>query len=755
MSREQTSDELVIGRSRKRVEGRAKVMGVTAYTADLRFDRSAFARLVLSPFASARIVSYDLEAASRLPGVIGVFSASQLPRLNTSGPNQALACERVVYVGQPVVAVVAETEAVAADAVQLVDITYEPLVAITDPFAAMQPEAPLVMEEHAEPLVDDAGEHGADVVVAAASALPRNVTSIASVRHGNAAEALASAAFVVAGRYEVPSVHQGFMEPHSCTARSEPDGTLTIWTGTQSTFLTRTTVARLMGLADSQVRIVATPLGGGFGGKVCLLEPLVGLLARATGRTVHLQLNRNEEFLMGRACPGVVIDLQLASDAAGYLVAMIAKVVFDNGAGPGALGGLIGVFLGGSYRVPNLDITSYDVCTNKAPTAAYRAPGAPQAYFALELAMSELASKIGVDPIDLRVRNASREGDRRPDGTTWPRIGLAECLEVARNHPLRTSAVRANEGIGVAVGSVLGSPHPAAAGCRVEPDGEIVVSVGSVDITGTNTGLAMIAAEVLGVDPGRVRIQTGDSASAPYAGMAGGSKIIYTVGNAVAEAAADARYQLFEIASGYLEVAPEDLELSGQSIFVRGAPSRSVEIGQLARLASTAGRFAPIEGRGRVIVRDHAPMFTVHIAKVAVDRDTGDYAVTDYAAIQDVGKAINPAEIEGQIHGGALQGAARHLGEEMRYDQDGQLRTASFVDYAIPTIDQMPPIDVQLVEIPATGGPFGAKGVGEPPAVPGPAAIASALGAACGVWIKRLPVHPEDLRRALQEIAPA
>jgi len=272
-----------------------------------------------------------------------------------------------------------------------------------------------------------------------------------------------------------------------------------------------------------------------------------------------------------------------------------------------------------------------------------------------------------------------------------------------------------------------------------------------VDISGTDTTLAMIAAETFGVALERVRVESGNTATAPYAGMAGGSKIIYTVGPAVQQAAAEARRQLLDIAAEELEAAVEDLVIEDGEVRVAGVPGRALGIGHLAHLgAQFMGRYAPVLGQGRHVVTKQSPMFTVHLARVRVDRETGEWRLTSYAAIQDVGKALNPPEVAGQVHGGAAQSMGRALGEELAWDADGQLRTASFVDYALPTIDQVPEIGVELLEIPSLFGPFGAKGVGEPPAVPGPAAVANAIQAACGIRLTELPAQFTRLVRSMQ-----
>jgi len=729
----------VIGVAHRRLEGAGKVTGVTRFTADLQLPGLAHARLVLSPLPAARITRVDLEAARRAPGVLAAVGGADLPDLQLAGPELPLARDRVFFAGQPVVAIVAESEAQAADAAELVEVEYEPLPAAIDPHEAIASGAPVVLDQ-GEAGMDDAGAHGATGGGETSEARPPNVTGQVHFTEGDVGAALAGSAATVHRRYTLPAVHQGFIETHLAIARPEPDGELTVWTPTQGTFLTRKTIAGQLGLPVSGVRVVPMAVGGGFGGKVCLIEPLVALLARMVRRPVQLALTRTEEFAMGRGGPGSIVDLEVGVDAGGTLTGLRADVLFDNGAGHGGLGGLAGFFLGATYRLAAYDIRARDVATNKTPVTAYRAPGAPHCYFALESAMDELAERIGLDRIELRLRNAAREGDRRPDGQILPAIGLIECLEAARQHPLYAEPAADGEGVGVAVGGWGGGREPAAAGCRVEPDGSLVVHVGHNDISGTNTTMAMIAAETFGVPVDRVRIDQGDSASAPYAGMAGGSKITYTVGPAVQQAAAEARRQVLEIASEELEAAVEDLVIEDGEVRVAGVPGRSMSIGRLADLgAQFGGRYAPVLGQGRHVITKQSPMFTVHLARVRVDSETGEWRLTAYAAIQDVGRALNPPEVVGQVHGGAVQSLGRAFGEELAWDGEGQLRTASFVDYGLPSIDQVPDIGVELVEVPSPYGPFGAKGVGEPPAVPGPAAIANAIRAAGGPGVTEMP----------------
>jgi CO/xanthine dehydrogenase Mo-binding subunit len=731
----------LIGTRQRRIDGAAKVTGSARFAADLAFPGMLHARLVLSPVAAATILHADVAAAYRVPGVVTVILGSDLAV--APGPDAPLASGHVYYAGQPVAAVVADSEAAAADAAHLIDVHYEELPAVLDPIGAIERDAPAVLGDGPVGF-DDSAAHGAPAAATGDGVdHPANVTFRSELKAGNVDEALSAAAVVVRGTYYIPAVHQGFLEPHVAVAAVEPDGQVSIWTPTQGAFTTRSAVAAALGLAVSDVRIVPTEVGGGFGGKVILIEPLVALLAKHVKRPVRLVLTRSEEFLMGRHAQGFEIELEVGAGDNGKLSGLRARVLCDNGAGRGGIGRLAAATLAGTYRIDDYAIETLEVATNRAPVSAYRAPGATQAAFALECALDEISERLRIAPIELRILNAPTEGDPRPGGARWPRIGYLECLREAATHPIYTAPIAQHEAVGVAGGAWIGGLEPAAAACRVDSDGTALVHVGSSDITGTHTSMAMLVAEELSVRLDQVRIVQTDTVSAPYAGMAGGSKILYTVGLAVQLAAQDARRQLIEIATEELEADANDLELVDGMVRVRGVPARGRSIGELAGLATQfGGRYCPVLGQGRSAQRSPSPMFTVQIARVRTDPETGLWEITGFAAIQDVGRAINPAEIEGQIHGGALQAMGRALGEEMVWDGAGQLVTATFADYALPSIDQAPVVDVTLLEIPSASGPLGAKGVGEPPAIPGAAAVANAVSRASGRRVRSLPIDP-------------
>jgi CO/xanthine dehydrogenase Mo-binding subunit len=383
---------------------------------------------------------------------------------------------------------------------------------------------------------------------------------------------------------------------------------------------------------------------------------------------------------------------------------------------------------------------------------AYRAPTAPPAAFAVESLIDELARRLDMDPLDLRLRNVVGEGDANPAGQPFPIFGARQCLERIREHPLwsRRQELPEGEGIGAAIGWWPGGYEPAAAVCRLDADGNLTIITGAADMSGVESGFATIAAEAFGVDPDRVRVVRADTSSAPYAGTSGGSKVTYTVGRAVERAASEARERLLEIAAEELEIAPEDLEIVNGAIQPAGVPAKALPIDELApKILSFGGKYPPVEGHGRVALPP-APQSAAHLSHVRVDPDTGAVTLLAHVVAQDVGRALNPALVEGQMRGGTTQGLGWALLEELVHDAHGQLTTGTFVNYALPTAGIVPPIDTEIVEVPVPEGPYGAKGVGEAPVVGAPGAVANAVAAATGgrrVW--DLPMTPERVWRAM------
>lgn len=746
-----------LGKGRKLVEGHEKVTGQVKYTGDLQVPGMLYGQPLLSPYAHARIVSIDTSAARALPGVVAVLTAGDLAtrdRASSSRQTITLARDVVLFRGHPVAVVVAESEAAARDATDLVIVEYEPLPVVADIDTALAADAQLLWPNGVPKDGEDlTAAHGADMHDdSAGKRPPSNILDENHHQRGDLAAGFAQADVVVERTYETAIVHQGYLEPHAVVAEPDGRGGLTVYTSTQGQFGVRNEVARLLGLQRSKVTVVPMTVGGGFGAKYGILEPLVAATALAVNAPVRIVLTRSEDFLTTTPSPATRIELKVGATQDGTLTALQARVYLDNGLYPFALGGIVSTLLGGYYRCDNVQIDCFEVVTHKPQIGAYRAPGAPQATFALESTMDELAHRLERDPLEFRLQNAVRGGDLSGSGKPWPHIGLHLCLERLREHPLwqQRNALGPNEGLGIAIGGWPCAVSPAASVCRVDTDGTVRIHVGSVDISGTNSSFALVAAEILAIPPDQVEIVPGDTRSGPFAGPSGGSQITYGVAGAIANAAREAKRQLLEIAVDHFEARIEDLELRDGKVQVRGVPGQAVPIARLAQIAETKrGGPGPIVGEGRESISENAPGFVAHLAHVHVDPDTGRVTPLHYVAVQDVGFALNPLMVEGQIHGGSAQGIGYGLYEAMRYDTNGELLTATFMDYDLPKITALPPIEAIQLTNPSPYGPFGARGVGEPPITAGPAALANAVFAATGARIAELPLRDELVWRAL------
>ncbi|HEX2912091.1 MAG TPA: xanthine dehydrogenase family protein molybdopterin-binding subunit [Chloroflexia bacterium] len=747
-----------VGHSEKRIDGADKVTGLARFAADLNLPGLLHARPVLSLYAHARIVSINTEAASKVPGVVRVVTADDLPirpEKSESRKRNPLAKGEVLFYGQPVAIVLGETEAAARDGAELVEVEYEPLPVVTDIFEAMKPNSPLVQQKPAHGADEEAQMHNA----AAGSAsneeqieLPGNVSNHSHMKRGDVEAAFKEAAAISEHTFRVPAIYQSYIETQSCTAAPDPLGGMVLYTSTQAGFYCRDEVAGALGISPSKVKVVTMMVGGAFGAKFVVFEPMTAALAKLTGRPVRFSFYRMEDLQAANPVQYGIIEMKMGAKADGTICAMKAKVYFDSGIYPGSPFWAASM-LGMCYRIPNFDIEAFEILTHKVNNGAYRAPGAPQVTFATEVAVDELAHQLGRDPIEFRLQNCVVEGDVNNNDRQYPRIGLKECLETLQRHPLyqKRNQKGAGEGIGVAIGGWGGGLEPASALCRLENDGTFTIPVGVSDISGVSTSFKLIAAEVLGLSPDKVNVVLADTDSAPYAGGSGGSKTLFTVGAAVKKAAEDAAEQIKKIAAAELEAAPQDIELKDGKASVVGVPSKSVDLITIAKRSFSSGKAAgPVLGNGSSSINKSAPGFTAHLAHVKVDEDTGEVKVIDYVAIQDVGKAINPGEVEGQMHGGVTQGLGWALYEQLVYDNSGTLISGSFMDYALQNSEQTPNIEAILVEVPSEEGPFGARGVGEPPVVPGGGAVSNAIFDATGARVTSIPAIPQRVLEAIQ-----
>jgi CO/xanthine dehydrogenase Mo-binding subunit len=758
-----TRDVKGVGVSIPRPDGPEKVTGRVQYVADIQPKGLLHAKLLRSPHAHAKIVSIDTSAAKALPGVRAVLTAKDIPHLKKKAPTRAhavLAIDRAVFMGQPVAAVAADEPSIAEEALDLIKVEYEVLAASIDPLKAMLPGAPPVADAGTEADTSEALAHSAVAIAKSeAPAKAVNISQQARLTRGDPAKGFAESDHILEKTYRVPMVHQGYLEPHAVLAEWDRNGLLTLWASTQGSFNTRSEVADVLGIPENQIRVIPVECGGGFGGKIrALCEPITAVLAQVTKRPVRYVMTRREELQAGMPAPQVIIKLKTGVKRDGTLMALDAETVIDSGAFSGAVLAVSAVFLGSMYKWPSFDVRGFEVLTHKPSVAAYRAPVAPQTIFAIESQMEQIARDLDLDSVEFRMRHLIQEGDPMVNGQPWQNNGAKQVLSRIADHPhwkTRKQWVTAGKngkrrGVGLALGGWLGGLQPTGATVRLNPDGSLAVLTGQVDIAGTNISLAQIAASAYGVDTDLVRITTGDTDTAPMTGLSAGSKTIYTVGAAVLQAAEDARRQTFEIAAAELEASVHDLELVDGKVTVRGMPDKGITLATIGKKGNLyMSKTPPVLGKANPAFTQQAPGFAAQLARLEVDADTGEVTILDFVIVQDVGKAINPMGVEGQMQGGAVQSLGMALTEGLLFDDSGRLTNPSLLDYRKLTAADLPNLETIIVEVPAPAGPFGARGVGEPPIIPAPAAIANAIQNATGARLTELPMNPERIALAL------
>lgn len=745
-----------VGKPVRRIDAAGKVTGKTVYAGDMKLPHMLHAKVLGSPHAHARIKSIDAAAARSHPGVAAVITSAELLPYKVNESNRRgiiFPTAEVLFYGQPVAAVLADDPHVAEEALSLIRVKYEPLPAVIDPIAAMEDGSALVRSPlHDVDRSEERGHVSVDVQEKESEGKVTNIASQMTLRRGDVEAGFAEADCIVERTWRSAMVHQSYIEPHSTIADYDASGELSVWTSTQGPFYVRDELAQTLGVPENKIRVTATEVGGGFGGKIFLTELMTAALAMIVKRPVKYIMSRKEDMAAATPAPFAHVELKTGMKRDGTLVALKARLVYDSGAFPGApmLPGCIAI--GGYYKCANLEIQGLEVLTNKVSVGALRAPGAHNATFAIESHMDMMARELGLDPLAVRLKNAVEEGDPIPSSQPYPRIGLKQCLEAIAESDVwkRRAASKPNRGVGLAVGGWMGGLQPASAIVCLNSDGTINVTVGSADITGTNTSFQQIAAEVLNVPLSMVNVAYGDTKTAPYAGMSAGSKTTYTVGRAVKEAAEDAKRQMIEIAAQRLE---GELEMVDGEIRVKGSPEKSVTFEKIGRLTTNfAAPYPAIAGRGAIATRKWAPGFAVQAAEVEVDPETGEVTVLGFALAQDAGFAINPLSVAGQMQGGASQGLGIALSEEMLYDAEGRLLNGNLLDYRVPTSLDLPPIEAIIVEVPSEEGPYGARIVGEPSIVAGAAAVGNAVAEAIGARVYEAPITPERVLRALGKI---
>jgi CO/xanthine dehydrogenase Mo-binding subunit len=747
----------VVGTRPIRPDGVDKVIGRAAFGADMTMPGMLWGKVKRSPHAHARIVRIDASKALALPGVKAVVTADDFPAIPSEeafvgeGPMNfrdlsynCMARGKVLYDGHAVAAVAATSPAIAEEALDLIDVQYEVLPYVIDVEDAMKPDAPV--------LHDDLFTQGVDQKPAKASNIAKRIT----FTKGDFATGWKEAEVTIERRYTSQPVHQAYIEPHACVVSIGADNQCTIFSSSQGQFMVRAYCAKLLGIDLANIRAIPAEIGGGFGGKTLVyLEPVALALAKKSGRPVKIVMNREEVFRGTGPAAGGVYEVRLGARKDGRIVAAELVVKLQAGAFPGSPVGPACMCGFAMYDIAHVNIVGYDVVSNRPKVAAYRAPGAPNSTFGTESCLDELACQLNIDPLKLREINAARDGTKAAHGPTWANIGYLQTVEAAKNHPHMQIPLGPNQGRGIASGFWFNIGGESSAAVHINEDGTASVVEGNPDIGGSRASMAMMAAEVLGLPYDQVRPIVGDTSQAGYCFLTGGSRVTFATGMAVTQAAEKVVAELKKRAAMIWDISPEAVEWKDGKAYPAGPNAGSFEPLSIPEIALKAGRTGgPIAADVSINAQGAGAGFATHICDVEVDRETGHVKVLRYTAVQDVGRAIHPSYVEGQIQGGVTQGIGWALSEEYVYDKQGRLDNAGFLDYRVPVASDLPMIEAVMVEVPNPRHPFGARGVGEVPIVPPMAAVANAVRDAVGLAMRDLPISPPKLRAALDAEAP-
>ena len=746
-----TGEYDVVGTRPIRHDGADKVTGRALYGADFQTAGLLFGKILRSPHAHARIKSIDTTKAAALPGVRAVITAKDLPETkrglmvnygegDTSLDylrENVLAHDKVLYAGHAVAGVAAISPHIAEEALDLINVEYEVLPHVLTAPEAMKDDAPILIES----LKTEEFGLQKDKV--------SNIAQHFQHKLGDIDAGFKQADVVIEREFNTATVHQGYIEPQNVTVFWNSDGRVHVWTSTQGPFEVKGAVAASLDMNVSRVKVTPMEIGGGFGGKFPLYhDPVAALLSKRTGHAVKIVMSRKEVFEGTGPTSGSYIKVKIGATKQGKITAAQAYLAFEAGAFPGSPVGAGAECVFGPYDITNVVIDGYDVVVNKPKAGAYRAPGATNAGFAAETVIDEIASKLGLDPIEFRLNNAAKEGTRRASGPVLPRVGCVETLEAMYNHPHWKAPLEGpNRGRGAAVGYWMNGGAESSCTISVNGDGTINLIEGSADIGGTRASIAMQAAEVLGIKAEDVYPSVADTDSVGYTSGTGGSSVTFKTGWAAYHAANHLKDQMIERAATIWGIDPEAVELVKGVFRSKTDTELNMTFRELAEQLNGTG--GPIVGRAALNATGVGAAFAGCIADVEVDPETGKVSITRFTIVQDAGKAIHPSYVEGQMQGGVVQGIGWALNEEYFMSDDGQMLNSSLLDYRMPTSLDVPMIDTVIVEVPNPGHPFGVRGVGEVSIIPPPAAIANAIHRAIGVRMDTLPMNPGAVMEAI------
>ncbi len=740
-----------IGKRTIRPDGMEKVTGRAAYGADFSMPGMLFGKVLRSPHPHARIKSIKLDKALALPGVKAVMSGKDLVDFPWDKPvilgiqdlrfisRNVMARDRAFYAGHAVAAVAATSAKIAAAAVKLIEVDYEVLPWVIDVDEAIKPGAPILHQDMAKAI----GKAG--------TATDSNIAGKLEHKLGDIEKGFAAAEIVVERSFKTAPVHQGYIESHACVVDVTKDGKSTIWSSSQGHFMVRDMTGQLTGTKLSDIRAIPAEIGGGFGGKtIVYLEPLALVLARKSGRPVKMVMSRDEVFRATGPTSGSSSTVKIGATKDGRITAVHAIYRLQAGAFPGSpVRGAIGCSLS-PYSVENALLTGFDVVSNRPKVAAYRAPGSPIGAFAMESTLDELAMALKMDPLVLRQKNAAREGTKAAYGPTFRKIGYEETLTAALEHPHYRTPLKPNQGRGVASGFWFNAGGESSANVNVNEDGTVVVVTGHPDIGGSRASMVNIVAEMLGIDYRRVQALIGDTSVVGFSALTGGSRVTFAAAMVVTKATERIIEDLRGRAAKIWKIDPEAVIWEDGAARPAGANAGAfapLTLPELAAKASATG--GPIGQSFQLNTEGAAGGFGTHICDVEVDPETGRVWVVRYTAFQDVGRAIHPSYVEGQIQGGVAQGIGWAINEECIYDANGKLDNASFLDYRMPVACDLPMIESVMIEVPNDKHPQGVRGVGEVPIVPPLAAVANAVRNATGRRFTELPMSPPKVLAGL------
>ncbi len=743
-----------IGTRPIRPDGVDKVTGQALYGADYAPPGMLIAKVLRSPHAHANIRSIDTSKAAALPGVKAVVTSADFPEQPSEyiGPDRVqvnfahvtrnvMAREKALYEGHAVAAVAATTAAIAQAAIELIEVDYEVLPCVTDVESALKPDAPIL---HPDLFTRN---------VAPTPDKPSNLSRRFEMAQGDLDAGFAAADEVVEMSFTTKPVHQGYIEPHACVAHYKEDGQAEIWSSSQGHFVVRALTSKLLGVPAADLRCTPAEIGGGFGGKtVVYVEPVALALSKKCHKPVKLVMTRDEVFKASGPTSGSAMTVKIGATRDGKITAADGTFTFEAGAFPGSP--VIGACMCGfaPYALENVRAVGLDVVVNRPKAAAYRAPGSPIGAFAIESVLDAVAKKIGMDPLEFRLKNAAREGTQAAYGPKFGKIGYVETIEALQNHPHMKEPLGPNQGRGVASGYWFNAGGESSATLHLNQDGTAVVASGSVDVGGSRASMALMAAETLGIDYDKVRCIVADTASVGYTFLTGGSRVTLATGLAVVNAAEDVISQLRQRAALIWEVDVEGVVWEDGHARPASSNVGDFEPLSLQQITATQAQTGgPLGASASVNATGVGPGFSTQVCDVEVDPETGKVTILRFTAAQDVGTAIHPSYVEGQIQGGVVQGIGWALNEEYVYGEDGKLQNASFLDYRMPLSSDLPMIEAVMVEVPNPNHPYGVKGVGEVNICPPMAAIANAIENAVGRRMTDLPMSPPRVLAALDQ----